>query len=440
MSSSQYDFIGIGIGPFNLGLACLTHPIDGLRGLFLDRNESFNWHPGLLLENVTLQTPFLGDLVSLADPTSEFSFLNHLKREGRIYSFYIKEDFLLMRNEYNRYCRWAADRLPNLKFSNEVVHIDYEEDAGLYVVNSVHTGTGQRHSYRTKRLVLGVGTTPYRPECCRPFQDRLTHTSTYVQDKEALQKKKSITVVGSGQSAAEVYFDLLQDIDRFDYSLNWITRSPRFFPLELTKLTLEMTSPDYTTYFQTLPAAKRDQLIREQKGLYKGINASLINDIYDLLYAKSLVHDLQTNLLTSTELKGCRYNTTAKCFELDLYQLEQDAAFQLDTEAVVLATGYEYTKPDCLEPITDRICWDDAGRFDVASNYSIDTTRNSIFVQNAELHTHGFVAPDLGMAAYRNAHIIREMLGREYYPIEQRSVFQNFSVPERPSRPASAVA
>ena len=37
------------------------------------------------------------------------------------------------------------------------------------------------------------------------------------------------------------------------YRLNWVTRSPRFFPLEYTKLTLEMTSPEYVDYFHALP-------------------------------------------------------------------------------------------------------------------------------------------------------------------------------------------
>ena len=60
-----------------------------------------------------------------------------------------------------------------------------------------------------------------------------------------------------------------------------VTRSPRFFPLEYSKLTLEMTSPEYIDYFHSLPMARRDQLMQEQKGLYKGINLSLINAIYE---------------------------------------------------------------------------------------------------------------------------------------------------------------
>lgn len=440
MNASPYDFIGVGVGPFNLGLACLTHPIKSLSGLFLDSNESFNWHPGMLLETATLQTPFLGDLVTLADPTSDFSFLSYLKAKGRIYSFYIKEDFFLMRNEYNQYCRWAADRLSNVLFSRKVESIDYDEGSGLYAVRCLCTKTGQSVTYSTRRLVFGTGTVPHWPECCRHLQNRILHTNSYLKNKKALQAKRSITLVGSGQSAAEIYFDLLQDIDRYGYSLTWITRSPRFFPLELTKLTLEMTSPDYTTYFQALAPHKRDRLIETQKNLYKGIDASLINDIYDLLYAKRLVCDLQTNLLTNTELQDCRYSERNGVFELDLFQSEQETRFGLETEAVVLATGYEYRAPDFLKPIADRIRWDEKGRFDVASNYCVDVTGRAIFVQNAEAHTHGFVAPDLGMACYRNVHIIRELLGYEYYPIERRIAFQQFSAPESSAHLTSAVA
>ncbi len=56
----------------------------------------------------------------------------------------------------------------------------------------------------------------------------------YLEHKVALQKKRAITILGSGQSAAEIFYDLLCEIDRFDYQLNWLTRSPRFLPLEYT--------------------------------------------------------------------------------------------------------------------------------------------------------------------------------------------------------------
>lgn len=137
------------------------------------------------------------------------------------------------------------------------------------------------------------------PECSQPHRQRLTHSSHYLVNKAELQQKRSITVLGSGQSAAEIYYDLLTDIDRFGYQLNWITRAPRFYPLEYTKLTLEMTSPEWVDYFHALPASTRDELNARHKNLYKGINSSLINDIYDLMYVKQLDGNLTlTCLLT----------------------------------------------------------------------------------------------------------------------------------------------
>ena len=78
------------------------------------------------------------------------------------------------------------------------------------------------------------------------------------------------------------------------------------------------------------------------------------------------------------------------------------------------------------EPIRDRIRWDSHGRYDVARNYSIDQTGRGIFVQNSGTHTHSITSPDLGMGPYRNSWIIREMLGREHYPIEKAITFQQF--------------
>jgi lysine N6-hydroxylase len=91
MTNSTYDIIGIGIGPFNLGLAALCEPVEQIKALFLDQKSQFHWHPGLLLENTSLQVPFLADLVTMADPCSKFSFLNYLKAQSRLYNFYFLE-------------------------------------------------------------------------------------------------------------------------------------------------------------------------------------------------------------------------------------------------------------------------------------------------------------------------------------------------------------
>ena len=425
-----YDFAAIGIGPFNLGLACLTTPIEGLEGIFLDKRESFDWHPGMMMENTTLQIPFLADLVTLADPTSKFSFLNYIKEQGRIYSFYIRENFLLLRKEYNQYCKWAISKLPNLRFNTDVQSVTYNDQMQCYEVHALCVTTGEDKVYRARKLVLGTGTSPHVPACCNEVMGQAIHSAFYLNHKRKLQNKKSITVVGSGQSAAEIFYDLLQEIDVHGYELHWLTRSTRFFPLEYSKLTLEMTSPDYVDYFYNLPSGQRDQLVKDQQNLYKGINDNLIADIYDLIYTKNLNHKVKVGLRTNTEVTQAAFDAGHNSFELIAHQHEVDQYFRHNTEGLVLATGYAYRLPGFIDGIQERIQWDAQGRYDVNRNYSIDTQAAEIFVQNAELHTHGFVTPDLGMACYRNSHIIRSITGYDYYPIEQRIAFQQFGVTE----------
>lgn len=431
---TTHDFVAVGLGPFNLGLACLTDPIAELDGVFLERKSTFTWHPGMLLDGATLQTPFLADLVTLADPTSKYSFLNYLKQAGRLYSFYIRENFFPLRSEYDRYCRWAAEQLGTVEFDREVTSVEYDEVDGTYRVHAVDTGSGKTLTYRCRRLVLGTGTPPQVPAACRDLASHgpantVVHSSNYLAAKADLQATRDITVLGSGQSAAEIYYELLAESERNDYTLTWITRSPRFFPLEYTKLTLELTSPEYCDYFHALPRPTRDELVAGQRGLYKGIDSELIDSIFDLLYERSVDGPVRTRLLTNTELTGAEYRPGDGDYLLGLHQHEQDRVFTLRTEALVLATGYRYRAPEFLDPIADRIEWDTAGHFVTGRDYTIDTAGGSIFVQNAELHTHGFVTPDLGMGAHRNSRIIRAMLGREYYPVERSIAFQEFSAP-----------
>lgn len=429
MQNKIYDFIAVGVGPFNLSLACLTAPIENLDGLFFDKNESFNWHPGMLLQDTTLQIPFIADLVTLADPTSPFSFLNYIKEQGKMYSFYIRENFLLLRNEYNQYCQWAIKKLPNIHFNTEVTAIEYDENQQLYIVSTLSVKTEAITIYRTKKIVLGTGTAPHIPKSCQSLKGKAIHSSAYIQNKAALQKQKSITVLGSGQSAAEVFNDLLQEIDVYGYQLNWITRSSRFFPMDYSKLTLEMTSPEYVDYFYNLPSDKRDHLLKNQKLLYKGINKDLIATIFDTIYNKKVITEIDVNLRTNAACTKGTYDENDQSFELELHQVEQDKRYRHKTDALVLATGYGYQLPQFLEGIANRIQWDEKGRFATNRNYSIDNNGSEVFVQNAELHTHGFVTPDLGMACYRNSYIIKEITGVEHYAVETKIAFQEFGVP-----------
>ena len=58
-SNEMFDLIGVGLGPFNLGLAALLDPVTEVKAVFFEQKPHFDWHPGLLMEGTTLQVPFL---------------------------------------------------------------------------------------------------------------------------------------------------------------------------------------------------------------------------------------------------------------------------------------------------------------------------------------------------------------------------------------------
>ena len=413
-----HDLIGIGVGPFNLGLACLAEPIDDLDAVFLEARDAFSWHPGMLLDDATLQVPFMADLVTLADPTSPYGYLNFLKDIGRLYSFYIRESFYPLRREYDDYCRWAADRLTSIRWGQAVTSV--EHDGSAYVVTSA---TGQ--TWRGRRLVLGTGTAPRLPF---DVDGPALHSADYLARKAGLLETGSITVVGSGQSAAEIYADLLAAQEAHGFDLTWLTRSPRFFPMEYTKLTLEMTSPEWSSYFQALPGVRRAEVQAGQAALSKGISSDTINAIFDELYRRQALGGVDTTLLTATEVRSATWD--GERYVLDLHHTEQGVSGRMTTQSVVFATGYSSSVPSFLDPVRDRLRLDDQGRYAATPTFSV-THVDDVFVQNAEEHTHGFVAPDLGMGALRNSMILGSVLGREPYPVEKRIAFQEFGLPDR---------
>ena len=64
----------------------------------------------------------------------------------------------------------------------------------------------------------------------------------------------------------------------------------------------------------------------------------------------------------------------------------------------------------------------------MSPNYSVAVDQ-TIFVQDADLHTHGFASADLSFGPYRNAVILNTILGYSDFPLEEGTSFQWFAGP-----------
>ncbi|HMR82859.1 MAG TPA: SidA/IucD/PvdA family monooxygenase [Niabella sp.] len=419
MQNKIYDLVGIGIGPFNLGLAAMLQDHSEINAVFVDQKKSFDWHPGIALPWVRIQVPYFADLVTLANPQSQFTYINYLKQTQQLFRFGAQENIFPLRVEYNNYCKWVADQLPDLIFSHRCEKITYHEQNNYYTVHCTHNNLCNK-TFHAKRLVIGVGTVPCLPEGIN-LNHNIIHSGDYLNHKSEILQSKNVTIVGSGQSAAEIYYDLLQQADQFSH-LHWFTRSRHLAPMDYSRFALEMASPDYIDYFFSLPEKAKAEILASQAYLYKGINRQLIEQIHDQLYIiDAQGGSFKPNIYTSLELAGIQH--VGKSLHLYFHHRDTGKQFTQTTGSVILATGYQYKVPAFLKSIRDRINWNANGWFRVQKQYTVDD-HQTIFVQNADLHSHGFNAADLGLGVHRNMDIINGLLKQDYYTIERNTTFQ----------------
>jgi lysine N6-hydroxylase len=423
MTGDPYDVIAIGCGPFNLGLAALADGLDEVSLAVLDSRPEFTWHRGLMFDDAMLQVSFLADLVSLVEPAHPLSFLSYLRDNDRLYQFYVREKFHPTRREYEAYLRWCAAQLDSLHFGHHVASVQWDGDAFALTVER----SDSVEVFRARHLVLGVGTEPAVPAALAGLpRERFLHSADYLFRREDLLRAGRVTVVGSGQSGAECALDLLRANGP---AVSWLTRTPSLTPLDYSKLVLEMTTPSYVDYFHALEEPTRDRLVKEQWRHYKGISSETLEDIHDVLYQRELdpsaVAPVELQVGVAVEAAVAR----ADGIELTLRHTDSGRTFQHVTDVVVAATGYRNRPLPFLSAVEPLVRRDAAGRWVINRDHSVEGLGGRLFVSNADLHSHGVAAPDLGIGAIRNATILKSVAGRELFRLPKSTAFTSFTIP-----------
>ncbi|PSL43574.1 lysine N6-hydroxylase [Salsuginibacillus halophilus] len=428
-SNKKYDFIGIGIGPFNLGLAALSDSVNELETAFFEQDASFVWHPGMLLEGTVLNSSFIADLVTFADPTSRYTFLNYLHEHNRLYKFFFNKTLHMPRKEYENYGRWVADQLDSCHFSSRVE--DVTEEADGYAVHVRDLQTDQSQVYYTNHVVVGTGTAPQVPGGLENnLNEDVCHSSTYRYEASHMKQSDKIVVVGAGQSAAEIFHDLLKDQKHFDYHLTWLTRSHQFFQAEEAKLAREIFSPDYVRYFRSLHIDNRLEALPPLDQARKGIEPDTLMAIYELLYHRSVEdQEPQVTLQPLSEVNDVKYEQKSGRYTLEAYQHQKEEHFQVAADKVIMATGFTPKVPDWLNRFDHVIEREGDNYYKVTDDFQLsftDRRRHSIYMLTNLDHSHGSAATNLGLSVFRNQIIINSIMGREVYPLKTNTVFQQF--------------
>ncbi|MCX5357040.1 lysine N(6)-hydroxylase/L-ornithine N(5)-oxygenase family protein [Streptomyces mirabilis] len=402
--------LAIGAGPANLSLAALAEPLEDISVTILEARDSVSWHPGLLWSNSRLQVDGIKDLVSLIDPRSEFSFMNFLHEEGRLYRHLIASKEYVSRAEFDQYFSWVAGRL-DVHLGTTVKSIEHDGCCFLVETNS---GT-----WEAETLVIGVGQAPFVPDCAQEALGPGTWHSVYHLKDGMPVGDKHVLLVGGGQSSGEVAHDLLSGRTGLPSKLTWATGRGGLTPLDDSPFSDEWFNPAFVDYFNSLGAAQRDASLVRQQAAYFGINRDLLALLYRRLYELDY---LIPGTFTHEIMAGVRLSkiwNQPDGFGATLRDVTANSTKEIDCDLVIFGTGFKNEIPRFFEPIMDRIMARD-GSYRVGDDYRIGwsgSEKGGIYVQNAALKTHGVADANISLAAWRSAKILNSILGTERYSI-----------------------
>lgn len=444
-SQDIHDVVCVGFGPASLAIAIalfdLLNPEFSAIGneynpkvRFIERQGKFGWHAGMLLPGAKMQISFIKDLATLRNPCSPFTFLNYLRQHNRLVQFANLGTFLPSRLEFEDYMRWASAHFDDVvEYGSEVKSIRPYKESGsdkynYLEVESLDISTGQTNVVRTHNVVIAVGGIAVKPTVFPLQHSRVLHSSEYsLRIGQALPVKEhpyKIAIVGSGQSAAEVFNDLHSRYPNCQTKL--IIRDSALRPSDDSPFVNEIFNPEAVNSFFNQPQQKKHDIIKKNKATnYSVVRLELLEKIYEHLYLQS-IHEpdcdrWQHQILQSREVVQVVESPSSKQLQLLLKNLDPSinvADEIMEADAVVLATGYRRDAHYSMLKDCQHINGSGSEKWRAGRDYKLNLDPSQvadnvgIWLQGCNEETHGLSDSLLSILATRSGELVQAMFGQ----------------------------
>ena len=428
MSEPELDVVGIGFGPSNLAMAIAVSEHNGSRGpdapvrtRFLERQAAFGWHRGMLLDDATMQVSFLKDLVTLRNPTSEFSFLRYLHSKDRLIDFINHKNLFPLRVEFHDYFAWAAAQVDDqVTYDAEVLSVTPVRGGNgeVAAVDVLSRHGGELSTHRTRNLVIGTGLRPRLPEGVTA-SDRVWHTSDLLHNLTRLRgtEPRRIVVVGAGQSAAEAVATLHREFPTAEICA--VFSRYGYSPADDSSFANRIFDPAAVDDFFVAPENVKQQLMGYHANTnYSVVDMDLIDDLYRRAYQEKVLGRQRLRMMNvsrMTEVTDGPDRVVAS-----VRSLVTGETTRLEADVVVCATGYHQADPYAMLGELGDLCHRDAeGRPRVERDYRAATDprlRVGIYLQGGTEHTHGITSALLSNTAIRVGEILDSVVTRRSAP------------------------
>ncbi|MEE1820571.1 lysine N(6)-hydroxylase/L-ornithine N(5)-oxygenase family protein [Streptomyces sp. NPDC056362] len=418
-----HDLIGIGFGPSNVAMAIALSEHNARVGRheavtahFFEQQPAFGWHRGMLIDDATMQVSFMKDLVTLRNPTSEYSFLCYLQSKGRLIDFVNHKNLFPLRVEFHDYFEWAAAKVDDMvSYGHQVVAVEPVVHDGVVEYLDVTARSGDEVVvHRARNVIIGTGLRPLMPEGVERT-DHVWHNSDLLAKVEGLEGKDParFVVVGAGQSAAEnvAYLhrrfpeaEVCAVFSRYGYS-----------PADDSSFANRIFDPQAVDEYFTAPEDVKNRLMAYHGNTnYSVVDIDLIDDLYRQSYQEKVLGTERLRFLNVSRLTDVK--ETADGVRATVKSLVTGEESLVDADVVVCATGYRQADGlGLLGEVADRCHRDDLGRVRMERDYRVVTDpelRCGIYLQGGTEHTHGITSSLLSNTAIRVGEILDSVLER----------------------------
>jgi L-ornithine N5-monooxygenase len=408
------DVVGVGFGPSNLGLAIAVAERNAatpgerpVSACFLERQEEFGWHRGMLIPDARMQVAFLKDLATLRNATSSFGFVSYLADRGRLVDFVNRQTFFPTRLEFHDYLSWAAGRVDDaVSYGTAVESIEPAQD-GLLAVTGRRGGEPVRVLGRA--VVVATGLVPVLPAGVEAGE-RVWHNSRLVPNVAKLATgpvPQRFVVVGAGQSAAESV-DLLHRTFP-DAEVRAVFGRWGYSPADDSAFANRVFDPDAVhEFYDGSPEARLRVATLHRNTNYSVVDPDLIETLYERHYAERVEGRERLRFDKMCAVESCEDRGDG--VEVRIRSSLDGSVTDLEADAVVFATGYRSGDPArFLSGIDARR--DERGRVRITQDYRLELEGSDapVYVQGATEHTHGLASTLLSNVAVRSGEILASL-------------------------------
>ncbi|WSS20617.1 lysine N(6)-hydroxylase/L-ornithine N(5)-oxygenase family protein [Streptomyces sp. NBC_01190] len=424
-----HDVLGIGFGPSNLALAIAVeeHNADqpaagGIDALFLERQPGFGWHRGMLIDDATMQVSFLKDLVTMRNPTSDFSFLCFLRERGRMVDFLNQKTLFPLRVEFHAYFEWAAARVAHLvSYSSEVLSVTpvRDEDGGVQhfdVTCRTPGGLSATVTHRARNISVAVGLEPHLPPGTA-LSERVWHNSQLLPRVAELTAAgtpvRRAVVLGAGQSAAEAVDYLHRTFP--DAEICGVFAKYGYTPADDSPFANRIFDPEAVdVYFDSPSEVKQSLFDYHRSTNYSVVDMDLIEALYATAYREKVQGRERLRFLNVSRIREVGIGDEG--LEVAVEFLPTGERQVLATDILVHATGYRARDIGTLLGEAAKICLrDDGDAVRVGRDHRVEVTADvhaGIYLQGGTEHTHGLASTLLSTTAVRAGEIRDSLVSR----------------------------